>query len=110
VTCFWPDCGGSVYRGCIGCEGDGRENKAAHRTADAGKVRICGMVPEFEAKKQPSPLMTRDDLIAEIKRLRTAIRAALALIRNPHDGGGEFEDGEVGFVDVLRNAVKMEQK
>jgi hypothetical protein len=56
VTCFWPDCGGSVYRGCIGCEGDGRENKAAHRTADAGKVRICGMVPEFEAKKQPSPL------------------------------------------------------
>jgi len=53
--------------------------------------------------------MTRDDLIAEIKRLRTAIRAALALIRNPHDGG-EFEDGEVGFVDVLRNAVKMEQK
>lgn len=51
MTCFWPDCGGSVYRGCIGCEGDGRENKAARRTADAGKVRICGMVTGIEPDK-----------------------------------------------------------
>lgn len=42
---------------------------------------------------------------ADIELLRAAIQAALALMVNPHDGG-EFEDGEVLAVDVLRAALK----
>ena len=41
---------------------------------------------------------------ADIEMLRTAIREALDLMRNPHDGG-EYEDGEVPAVDVLRKAL-----
>ena len=43
-------------------------------------------------------------LHAKEVQLRHAIRTALALLRNPYDGG-EYEDGEFPAVDALRKAI-----
>lgn len=44
----------------------------------------------------------------EIERLRSVIQNALTLLVNPHDGG-QYEDGEVPVVDLLRTALRFSE-
>lgn len=73
-------------------------SKTARRRREPTGVNIHGetMVEYYQRRT--------NERGADIELLRSAIRDALDLMRNPHDGG-EYEDGEMPVADVLRKAL-----
>jgi hypothetical protein len=48
--CFYPDCGGVTYRGCLGCGGDGRESPIDPPRDDAQPMKTWEIDMEFRIR------------------------------------------------------------